>query len=243
MVLNILSYFGTYTKHYNSFLFKLIAFLNLCFVSGIMILEIIYIVCTPDNYLEVVKVFGVLAYHTICYARMVHFVFSQDDYVNIWMDIKRCTFNFDHFYFDILQDVEINFDIPYAYESNYAILKNIWQNRLLVNKENDVKQIEIVKIYDKVNKKYQVICFAFFVFIMISCTLSLSSSYFKVMLLPISVYYDDELQKNVIRNQLPYVSYHFMDMNDPIQYRISVLYQFYSIWYLSYGFLSIIIGG
>lgn len=238
-VFTLLKFTGLNAYRDAGIIYKLIMFLNCCFVFPQFYFEMNYIITAPDGYLNAIKCLGAASFRILSIARLLHFIFWNDKYVEIWQSINRKSFNFEHFYFDILKEARLTKYIEFNHETNYVNLKDYWEKIELDNDEKDEKQMEITNIYKETIVKYKLISYGVFTFMIFGTFLSLLSSFLLVIIRPPTLIYDEELKREVALNELPYrILVPFVDLKDPYQYKMAMYYEAYAISYLSFQFLS-----
>lgn len=222
---------------------KLIMYVNCCFVFPQFIFEMTYIIKAPDGYLNAVKCLGAASFRILSIARLLHYIIWNDKYIEIWHSLKRNSFNFDHFYFDVLNNAKIkSILMRYDCKNNYKNLKLFWQTMELINVQNFDKQTKITNVCKETVKKYKGLSYGAFAFMMSGTTLSLLLSFLLVLIKPPTLIYEVDLQRDVVLNELPYrILIPYVDLKDPFQYKLAMWYEAYAISYLSYSFLSNVI--
>lgn len=238
-IFKLLKYTFLYPEKNSSFLYKLIMVVHLSIVLPQAFFESLYAITAPDGYLEGIKCVGGASFRILTVMRFLHFLIYHEEYLKISNCIKRKSFNFDHFYFDSLTNLRTTSFLEFNFKTHYENLKGFWMKQDLFNEEDNRKQNEVNDIFRKTTMTYRVITFGLFANLVVGATISLVSSYFRILSTPPALRYDDSLKRDVPINELPYrLVIPFLDLKDVAQYKIALYYEAYAISYMSYEFLG-----
>lgn len=220
-----------------SLCYKILSLLNLSFVFFLLILEFIYIYEAPEGFVESVKTLGTTAYHVTCTSRLIHFILFSKRYEELVDAIKRKSFSFDNFNFELLKYSTENSRIKCKIGITYRDLKKYWQPKIAYNIVNEQKIMERTGIIDDEMGKARKLSFLLMFSILSGALGSLSFSYVKVIFMVPEKVCNEELNEEIVVNSIPYNSYHVLDLQNDFQYRLAAIYQAYAICFLSVSFI------
>lgn len=201
--------------------------------------ELIYIYLNPDGYIEAVKSFGTVCYHFAASIRTIHFFFTFNKYEEFNKRINRKSFFFKDFYFKDLAKINKPEFLEFNYKLNYVNIKNSWKKYASFHHFQTDSSEELDKVKDELLTGANTFTRSLFILMFFGGMLSLQSSYAYSVFGTVKKYYDNETNSILIKDEIPYKSWHLLDLNIVLDYKIESIYSFYVITYLTVCYLAI----
>lgn len=222
----------------STLLYKVVSFLLIFSDVCALIAEAWYVAKAPDGYVEAVRSIGPVALHSMGLAKVFHYLVYYDTYVDIVADINRKCFTFRHFNFHALTD-KVTQKSGRKELMSYSQLKLYWAG-LSTNsrEENEEDYTEYLRNETEINSRFSLYSFGLLAFLLSGAFGSLMFTYFRAIFLPATVYYDTKARKTVVLDSLPYNMIHVLNIDDPVQFKISAYFQLITFGHMSFSFLS-----